>query len=77
MKIPLTVSNEQPITFTSEGMIPAILVAFDNRAYWLVVKTVSKKKQGTTSVPLITPVRSLTGKLVYAVPGGGSYVVPE
>ena len=77
MKIPPPVSNEQPITFTSEGIIPAILVTFDNRAYWLVVKTNVWKNVGTTTKSLIKPVRNIKGKLVYAVPGGGSYVVPE
>ena len=70
--------NGVPSTETREGMIPAILVNINGKYnYWLVVKV--RKKAGSTSTSgetnaLRAPMRDDNGRLVYAVPGGGSYV---
>lgn len=68
--------DTQPITETKTGPVPAILVSIDGKYnYWLVVKT-KPLKQGATTNSTPVPVRDNLGRLVYAVPGGGSYVPP-
>lgn len=66
--------THRPITFTLEGEIPAIKV----NDTWLVVKLRKQhpnntKASGETN-SLRAPMRDELGRLVYAVPGGGSYV---
>lgn len=73
-----TVSTEQPMTETREGKIPAVSVNVEGRDYWLVVKLrkTASSNGGITTGALRLPKRDDQGRLVYAVPGGGSYVVP-
>jgi hypothetical protein len=56
-----------PVIETAEGIIPAIAV----KGHWLVCK-VQKFKHDGKNRPY--PERDGIGRIVYAVPGGGSYV---
>lgn len=60
-----------PIIATSEGEIMGIAV----KGYWLVCK-VRKRKAGEENDGVRAPLRDEKGRIVYAVPGGGSYVQP-
>lgn len=65
--------SKPPMTYTRDGAIPHILVhADDGRGYWLVPKTMHADDHSTVE-PLV-PIRDEQGRIVYAVPGGGSYV---
>lgn len=71
------IPDTQPMTETREGIIPGILVNIDgNHNYWLVVKLRNRASCVTGSITgaLRLPQRDDKGRLVYAVPGGGSYV---
>ena len=58
-----------PRIATSEGEILGIAV----KGYWLVCK-VKKRLAGETNDGVRAPLRDDKGRIVYAVPGGGSYV---
>lgn len=64
----------RPITYTSEGAIPAISVNAEGRSYYFVVKIKLLDRKNKRESALVVPVRNDEGSLVYAVPGGGSYV---
>ena len=67
------VSTSQPITYTRDGNIPALRFRDANgHEYWIVPKTILLYDKSTT-VPR-NVVRDEQGRIVYALPGGGSYV---
>ena len=66
-------STSQPITYTRDGNIPALRFRdAKGKEYWIVPKTILLYDKSTT-VPR-KAVRDEQGRVVYALPGGGSYV---
>jgi hypothetical protein len=67
------VSTSQPITYTRDGNIPALRFRDANgQKYWIVPKT--KRMDDESTVEPLVLVRDAQGRIVYALPGGGSYV---
>ena len=66
-------STIQPITYTRDGNIPALWFRdASGQKYWIVPKT--KRMDDETTVEPLVVVRDEQGRIVYALPGGGSYV---
>jgi len=66
-------STSQPITYTRDGNIPALRFRdASGQKYWIVPKTISADDNST--VEPRKAVRDEQGRIVYALPGGGSYV---
>jgi hypothetical protein len=66
-------STSQPITYTRDGNIPALRFRdASGQKYWIVPKT--KRMDDETTVEPLVVVRDEQGRIVYALPGGGSYV---
>ena len=66
-------STSQPVTYTRDGNIPALRFRdASGQKYWIVPKT--KRMDDETTVEPLVVVRDEQGRIVYALPGGGSYV---
>jgi hypothetical protein len=66
-------STSQPITYTRDGNIPALRFRdASGQKYWIVPKT--KRIDDETTVEPLVVVRDEQGRIIYALPGGGSYV---
>jgi len=66
-------STSQPITYTRDGNIPALRFRdASGQKYWIVPKT--KRMDDETTVEPLVVVRDEQGRIIYALPGGGSYV---
>ena len=66
-------STIQPITYTRDGNIPALCFRdAGGQKYWIVPKT--KRMDDETTIEPLVVVRDEQGRIVYALPGGGSYV---
>ena len=67
------VSTSQPVTYTRDGNIPALRFRdAKGQEYWIVPKT--KRMDNETTVEPLVVVRDEQGRIIYALPGGGSYV---
>ena len=65
-------STSQPVICTRDGNIPALRFRdAKGQEYWIVPKTSLNDR--STTVPR-NVVRDEQGRIVYALPGGGSYV---
>ena len=66
-------STSQPVTYTRDGNIPALRFRdASGQKYWIVPKT--KRIDDETTVEPLVVVRDEQGRIIYALPGGGSYV---
>ena len=66
-------STSQPVTYTRDGAIPALRFRdAKGKEYWIVPKTYHQGKESTNNPQVV--VRDEHGRIVYALPGGGSYV---
>ena len=66
-------STSQPVTYTRDGNIPALRFRdASGQKYWIVPKT--KRMDNETTVEPLVVVRDEQGRIIYALPGGGSYV---
>jgi len=64
-------AGQRPDIDTADGVIPAVAVDGTHMAFWLVPQMQRDRRDSNGKS---YPVRVGDGRVVYAVPGGGSYV---